>query len=143
MICFRDGSPPLPDVLNSSIVELGKSDANYYCLSHGPLCFYFLVPSEFLITVLYLQFSNANVICTTLLFFYFWPESIVNLVHPCSISILQKNQIMTKRDLNVAMLGPLSNASFEGLKGQNVQCYPMQKNILVELTNEQVNFFQP
>lgn len=48
---------------------------------------------------------------------------------------------MTKRDLNVAMLGPLSNASFEGLKGQNVQCYPMQKNILVELTNEQVNFF--
>ncbi|KAG8663770.1 uncharacterized protein LOC110611039 isoform X1 [Manihot esculenta] len=57
MICFRDGSPPLPDVLNSSIVELG----------------------------------------------------------------------------------PLSNASFEGLKGQNVQCYPMQKNILVELTNEQIS----
>ncbi|KAJ9171410.1 hypothetical protein P3X46_014784 [Hevea brasiliensis] len=58
MICFRDGSPPLPDVLNSSIVELG----------------------------------------------------------------------------------PISNASFEALTGpQNVQCYPMQKNIKVELTNEQIS----
>ncbi|KDP28600.1 hypothetical protein JCGZ_14371 [Jatropha curcas] len=58
MICFRDGSPPLPDVLNISLVELG----------------------------------------------------------------------------------PVSNSSFEALHGpENVQCYPMQKNIMVKLTNEQIS----
>ncbi|KAJ8900609.1 hypothetical protein K2173_025386 [Erythroxylum novogranatense] len=60
VICFRDGSPPLPDVLNSSSIQLG--------------------------------------------------------------------------------LFPLSNGSFPEFRGsQNVQCYPMQKNLTLKLTNEQIS----
>ncbi|KAF2315284.1 hypothetical protein GH714_038701 [Hevea brasiliensis] len=41
---------------------------------------------------------------------------------------------------DVDLVSPISNASFEALTGsQNVQCYPMQKNIKVELTNEQIS----
>jgi len=28
LICIRDGSPPLPDVLNSSLIELGKRETD-------------------------------------------------------------------------------------------------------------------
>lgn len=28
IICFRDGSPPLPDVSNTSLKDLGTSDEN-------------------------------------------------------------------------------------------------------------------
>ncbi|GAV79466.1 DUF3522 domain-containing protein [Cephalotus follicularis] len=38
------------------------------------------------------------------------------------------------------VLGTLSNGSFEGIEGlQNVQCYPMQRNITMKLTNEQIS----
>ncbi|KAJ6972367.1 hypothetical protein D5086_025934 [Populus alba] len=58
LICIRDGSPPLPDVLNSSLIELGS----------------------------------------------------------------------------------FSNGSFQRIQGpQNVQCYPMQRNITATLTNEQIS----
>ncbi|CAN0884459.1 Transmembrane protein 8B, partial [Linum grandiflorum] len=58
IICLRDGSPPLPDVLNSSVIQSG----------------------------------------------------------------------------------PLSSAAFESIQGsQNVDCFPMQKNLTVKVTNEQVS----
>ncbi|KAJ6879450.1 hypothetical protein NC652_032898 [Populus alba x Populus x berolinensis] len=78
LICIRDGSPPLPDVLNSSLIEL--------------------------------------------------------------VSLFESNEGKTEVAVTVLVSGSFSNGSFQRIQGpQNVQCYPMQRNITATLTNEQIS----
>jgi hypothetical protein len=56
-----------------------------------------------------------------------------------SVSLFESNEGKTEVAVTVLVSGSFSNGSFQRIQGpQNVQCYPMQRNITATLTNEQV-----
>ncbi|KAL3829685.1 hypothetical protein ACJIZ3_018487 [Penstemon smallii] len=99
MICFREGSLPLPDVYNTSLTGLGKKKKSVI---------------EFIISIsLQIKRYFRLIICFT----------------------------VTHERYDFAVLDYISNDSFVGTQNlQNIyKCYPLQNNILLRLTNEQIS----
>lgn len=127
LICFRDGSPPLPDSSNKALKHLGDRLHWNLILNLAQGVFVIRFP-----ILCYLNFgflSSYWCCCVGLVF--------CQLMHPLESVIIWRIIVCG------AVLGSLSNGSIGAIEGlQNAElCYPLEKRVTLKLTNEQVLIF--